>query len=69
MVIIPGYKTFMAIRFASSPVKYDRLRKNQWPEWPAVYLYRDETAFAIIAQSKGVLFNIYCPVLYFLVPL
>ena len=69
MVHIPGYKTFMAIRFASSPVKYDRLHKNQWPEWPAVYLYRDETAFAIIAQPKGFLCNIYHPVFYFLVPL
>ena len=69
MVIIPGYKTFMAIRFASSPVKYDRLRKNQCPEWPAVYLYRDETAFAIIAQTKGFISNIYHPVFYFLVPL
>ncbi len=69
MVHIPGYKTFMAIRFASSPVKYDRLRKNQCPEWPAVYLYRDETSIAIIAQTKGVLYHIYNPVLYFLVPL
>ena len=69
MVHFPGYKTFMAPRFASSPVKYDRLRKNIWPEWPADYLYRDETVFAIIAQTKGGICNIYHPVLYFLVPL
>ena len=69
MVHFPGYKPFMAIRFESSPVKYDRLRKNQRPECLAVYLYRDETAFAIIAITKGVLFNIFHPVLYFLVPL
>ena len=67
MVIIPGYKPFMAIRFDSSPVKYDRLRKNVWPEWRAVYLYRDETAFAIITDTKGILCNIYHPVLYLLV--
>ena len=69
MVDFPGYKTFRAIRFASSPVKYVRLRKNICPEWPAVYLYRDETVFAIIAQTKGVIYIIYHPVFYFLVPL
>jgi len=69
MVVIPGYKTFMSIRFASSPVKYDRLRKNICPELAAVYLYRDERTFTIIAKTKVVICIFYHSVLCILVPL
>ena len=69
MVIIPGYKTSIAIHFEFSPVKYDRLRKNASTELRSVYLYPDETVFVFIAHTKGVLFYIYHSVFYLLVPL
>ena len=69
MVFIPGYKTFLSIRFASSPVIYDQLRKNICPDLQAVYLYRDERTSIIIAKTKVVICNFYHSVLCFLVPL